>query len=153
MANITKTYTKILAALLAWLGFSSTLSGCMEYGAPVATYKAKGTVVSKTDKSPIPGIRAVFKRYPYDIEEQPCRREPIYADTDSKGVFRLLVKSHHSDLFYIELTDVDGEKNGLFANKVIEADYSNEKFTGGDGNWYRGSAEKDLGIIEMEPEE
>jgi hypothetical protein len=35
----------------------------------------------------------------------------------------------------------------------VEADFSNEKFTGGDKNWYRGEAEKDLGIIKMIPKE
>jgi hypothetical protein len=51
----------------------------------------------------------------------------------------------------VELTDVDGEKNGSFVGMEIEADYTNITFTGSSGNWYDGEAEIDLGTIQMKP--
>ena len=149
MAIISKTYGRLLAIIMAWLGFScDIISPKVEYGTPSATFKAKGVVVSQTDDALIEGIRAVLKTQKgtagYGIDT-------VY--TDSKGVFNLKSSDFAFNKLYVELADVDGEKNGSFAENEIEADYSNEKFKGGDGHWYRGEAEKDLGIIKMELKE
>ena len=106
-------------------------------------------VTSQTDKNPIEGIRTVLKArqgddYSYGIDT-------VY--TDSKGAFNL--KSSKDEFsyqkLYVELSDVDDEENGLFSDKEIEIDYSKEKFTGGDGHWFKGEAEKDLGNVRMNP--
>ena len=148
MALISKTYGRLLAVLLAWFGIS-TCEQAEKYGAPYATYKAKGVVVSETDDKPIEGIRAVLKTQ----QNATYGIDTVY--TDSKGVFN--VKSNDDfglfDKLYVELADVDGEDNGLFIDMGVEADYSNAKFTGGDGNWNKGVAEKDLGKIKMKPHE
>jgi len=150
MAIISKTYGRLFAILLSWLGFSAISMSCgAAYGTPSATFKAKGVVVSQTDNAPIEGIRAVLKTKEgsagYGIDT-------IY--TDNKGVFNL--KSSKGELaynkLYVELCDVDGDENGSFIDKDVEADYSKEKFKGG-YSWYRGEAEKDLGIIKLMPKE
>ena len=146
MARISKTYSSILAVLLSWLGFSCEDNDVMKYGTPTATFKAKGVVVSETDGAPIEGIRAVFKaRY---SAEREFGIDTVY--TDSKGAFNL--KSQRDDfgkVLYVEFSDVDGAENGWFVDKEVEADFTNEKFTGGDKNWYRGEAEKDLGNVQL----
>ena len=147
MAVISKTYTKILAILLAWLGYScDILHPADEYGTPSATFKAKGTVVSQENDIPIEGIRAVLK-----TERGAAGYGIDTIFTDSKGAFNL--KSRKGEFafnkLYVELTDVDGEKNGSFTDTDVVADYSNEKFKGGDGHWYEGEAEKDLGVIKL----
>ena len=149
MAIISKTYGRLLAILMAWLGYSCDIfTTADEYGTPTATFKAIGTVISQADDVPIEGIRAVMKTEKgavwYGIDT-------VY--TDSKGVFNLKSRIFDFNKLYVELTDVDGEKNGSFIDKEIEADYSNEKFTGGDKHWYRGEAEKDLGILKLTPKE
>ena len=55
MATISKTYSRILAVLLSWLGFSAVLVSCVKYGTNgiESTYKAKGVVVSETNEAPI----------------------------------------------------------------------------------------------------
>ena len=144
MAVISKTYSRILAILLSWLGFSAIPVSCVDYGAPPGTYKAKGVVVSQKDETPIEGIRPVFKYYPNDT----WGIDTVY--TNSKGVFNL--KSlDGSYTMYVELTDVDGEKNGSFANKDVEEDFSHVKFKSNDSE--DREVEKDLKIIKMTPKE
>jgi putative lipoprotein (rSAM/lipoprotein system) len=136
----------LISALLVLLGFSCGNGGgtgtADEYGTPSATYKAKGVVVSESDNSPIKGIEAVLKGY-HTIDT---------ANTNSKGVFFLEGSEFPRQKLYVVLTDVDGEENGSYVEKKIEADYTNKTFTGGSGNWYEGEAEIDLGIIKMQPE-
>ena len=64
MTRISKIYRILISALLALLGFSCgnrNNSLPAEYGSPIASYKAKGVVVSESDNSPIKGIRTVLK--------------------------------------------------------------------------------------------
>ena len=144
MARISKIYRIIISALLVLLGFScGNCSSMMEYGTPSATYKAKGVVVSEADDKPIKGIRTEFQRS-YDANNA------VY--TDSAGFFSLKSGDLHGPKLYVKLTDVDGEENGSFAEMEVEADYTNKPLTGGDGHWYQGAAEIDLGIIKMKPE-
>ena len=146
MTKISNSYGKILAFLLACLGFSCD-RGVEKYGTPTATFKAKGVVVSETDDTPIEGIRAVLKADKWH------GMDTVY--TDSKGIFNLKSQKGEHDFktLYVEFSDVDGEKNGAFVDKEVEADYSNENFTDGNKNWYRGEAEKDLGVVKMESKE
>jgi len=142
MAIISKSYGKILATIMTWLGFSAILVTCAKYGSPMATYKAKGVVVSEKDGAPIEGIRAVLKTQPNGAWEM----ETVY--TDSKGVFNL--KTHDGyNLLYVELADVDGEKNGLFNDTVVVADFSHVKFKGSIRE--DSEVEKDLGTIKLKP--
>jgi putative lipoprotein (rSAM/lipoprotein system) len=153
MVRISKIYRIIISALLALLGFSCGKfinNGYAEYGTPSATYKAKGVVVSETDDSPIEGIRTVFKSY-YTYDDTYDDIDAAY--TDSNGFFFLRSDDVRRQKLYVELIDVDGEENGLYAPMEIEADYTNETFTGSSGNWYKGEAEIDLGTIRMKPEE
>ena len=142
MAIISKTYSRILAVLLSCLGFPAILISCAKYGAPEATYKTKGIVVSEMDDAPIEGIRAVLKN-----QLNPTRgMDTIY--TNSKGVFNLTGYMYGSKM-YVELADIDGEKNGSFNDKNVEVDFSHVKFKG--NNRECSEVEKDLGIIKMEP--
>jgi len=160
MAVILKLYTKILTALLALLGFSGTVISCFgsgiygsfsaEYGSPSATFKVKGIVESETDNTPIQGIRAeLFEKYHDDSEEQ-LYKIGVPAYSNNNGNFNVEGYSFpHKEILYVELTDVDGEENGLFESKIVEADFRNVTFTGGSGNWYNGEAEINLGTIKM----
>jgi putative lipoprotein (rSAM/lipoprotein system) len=148
VVHISKIYRILISVLLALFGFScgKGVNGgdpVNEYGTPSASYKAKGVVVSESDDSPIKGIRAELKR-DYTIDT---------AHTNSEGSFFLKGEEFPRQKLYVVLTDVDGAENGSFAQKVIEADYTNETFTGSSGNWYEGEAEIDLGTIKMQPEE
>ena len=160
MAVISKLYTKILAAFLAWLGFSGTVVSCngifgngVEYGVPSATFKAKGVVVSEEDNTPIQGICAeLLEKYSGTSEDRFYNiGNPAYSNNN--GDFNVGGSSFPREVLYVKLTDVDGEENGLFAGKVVEADFSKATFTGGSGNWYEGQAEINLGTIKMTPDD
>ena len=140
MTIISRTYGKILAVLMAWFGFSAIFVSCTKYGAPSATYKATGVVVSETDDVPIEGIRAVLKdQLDWEIET---------VHTNNKGVFNL--RSYYGNTLYVELADVDGEKNGLFNDTTVVADFSHVKFKRSIIRAHN-EVEKDLGIIRMKP--
>jgi putative lipoprotein (rSAM/lipoprotein system) len=159
MVHISKIYRIFISVLMALLGFSCGNSSSssapaygslpVEYGTPSATYKAKGVVVSEIDDSPIEGIRTeliidLTSDYAFTMDT---------AYTDSGGFFFLEGNEFPRQVLYVELTDVDGDENGSFAGKVIEADYTEETLTGGSGAWYEGEAEIDLGTIRMKPKE
>ena len=139
MAIISKTYSKILAIFMAWLGFPAILVSCSKYGDLMATFKAKGVVVSQTDDAPVEGIHAVLKIQPDETWEMDA------AHTDGKGVFNLKSFDYGSKL-YVELSD---EGKGLFNDTVVVADFSHVKFKGSDRS--SSEVEKDLGIIKMKP--
>ena len=157
MAIISKTYSRLLAIIMAWLGFSCEQPDngggmiCPEYGVPMATYKAKGIVVSQADNAPIEGIRAVLKAKLDATGERFHGIDTVY--TDSKGTFYLKGQNMSSKMLYVELRDIDGEQNGSFTDMDVVADYSNEKFTGKKDCLYLGEIEKDLEIIKIKPKE
>jgi len=152
MTRISKIYRILISALLALLGFSCgnrEREFVAEYGVPSATYKAKGVVVSEADESfHIEGIQA-------ELKGDAFHWTPPAVSTNSDGSFSLSGNGFpmSDQKLYVQLIDVDGEENGLFAEMEIEADYTNKPFIGGDGHWYSGQAEVDLGTIKMKPKD
>ena len=135
MTLLTKTYGKILTALLSLLGFSAILVSCTKYGCPNGEISPQitGSVVSEKDNAPIQGIRAVLKDdyQGYDT-----------AFTAKNGGFFLQhpysICKGEAQYLRIELKDVDSETNGAFENNEMPiASKSNQ----------------DLGTIRMTPKE
>jgi len=137
---ILRIYGLIISALLTLLGF--TCGFAPEYGTPRATYEAKGIVMSEADVSPIEGIQA-------ELVNKSDFGTIATAYTDSEGSFFLKGDSFPRNKLHVILTDIDREENGSFIRMEVEADYTNKTFTGSSGNWYRGKAAIDLGIIKM----
>lgn len=144
---------KILAGLLALLGFSNTsCSPVDEYGSPYATYEIKGKVVNEKGAA-IPDIQVIIPAPDPDNEED----QFVYRDTlltNSTGEFnkRLEVGSFGEDVtFKIATKDIDGEANGgLFEDTVTKVAFKKEDLKGKDGNWYYGNAKKDVTIIKKQ---
>jgi len=134
MTFISKTYGRILAALLSLLGFSAILNSCAKYGVPCSEIRPQitGSVVSKKNNSPIQGIRAVLKDNNQGIDT---------AYSAKNGGF-LLQYPHiicsGEMYFLVELKDVDGELNGLFEDIKIIVD---------------SESKQNLGTIQMTPKE
>ena len=151
MARISKIYRILISGLLTLLGFS--FGSCFpapEYGAPTATYKAKGVVVSEVGNSPIKGIRAVLK---HARDDEYSTIATVF--TNSAGSFSLEGRCSPREKLYVKLTDIDEEANGgSFTEREIEADYTNVTLTGGNNGhwWYEGEAELNLGTITMTPQ-
>ena len=126
MKLISKTYGRILAALLSLLGFSPILTSCTKYGAPCSEIRPQitGSVVSKKNNVPIQGIRAVLKNDYRGVDT---------AYSAKNGGFLLQYPySICSEGMYltVELKDVDGELNGLFEDKEIRVDSESKQNLG-----------------------
>ena len=114
MALITKTYGKLLAILLSWLGFSAIYTSCAKYGCPCSEVQPKitGSVVSDQNNAPIQGIQAVLKDdyQGYDT-----------AFTVQNGGFFLqypyTICEEETNVLCVKLQDVDGD--GAFEDVEI----------------------------------
>ena len=141
-------FRMLLGGILSLLGFGScdVIGGgmvCM-YGQPHADFTVKGTVTDE-EGEPVEGIRAVVDAYfSWTDGAGNHYRELDYTDTlytDSSGMVQrktgLFDKS--SDVT-VTLTDVDGEKNGSFEEKVLEG-LQMTQVKKGDDSWYNGAYE------------
>lgn len=147
-------YTKILSFFLILLGYQScdSLDPVDEYGTLSAIYKIKGSVVSADTKLPVTNIRAVMVQKGTAEDEEYNFGDTIY--TDSRGVFELEFNSYpqSESFFNLKLDDVDGETNGSFESKTVAVDFNNPQFENGGGKWYKGETVKDVGEIELLPD-
>lgn len=108
------------------------------YGTPVVKYTIKGKVES-TSNEVIAGARAI-------ITIGNTNNNPYYKDTiftDEAGRF---VRTYDSrlrptdDIYRITVND----PSGAFGSQIQPVSFKNVKFTGGDGNWDRGEATKEV---------
>ena len=134
---------KILAGLLALLGFSVAELGCgrVEYGMPHADFEVKGKVVDSESKDPIEGIKVFVKHEGY----QDNYYEVMSAETNTAGEYSMRDKQWmygYGSTLKVITEDIDGESNGgKFAIQTKEIELKKSDFTGGNG-WYDGQAEK-----------
>ena len=133
MAVISRTYCKILAIMLSWLGFSAIPSCGTDYGCGTSGFKIKttGTVVSKEDETPIQGIRVVLK-------EEYRGYDTTYTAKNGEFSVQLPTVSGGCEQFSVEFQDVDGEENGSFENMEKRIASKNKQ---------------NLGIIKLSPKE
>jgi len=153
--RIFKFYSKILSFALILLGFTSCDDSdegqdplVCEYGVPSALYKVKGSILSKETQEPVKNIRAVL------VETRQGKEDGYYGDTiftDDSGKFNLELRTFPLDKveFNLKIDDIDGELNGSFESKIEGVIFDKPKLTGGEGSWYKGETEKDLGKIEL----
>ena len=140
---------KMLLILLGILGFS--ISNCKkeelhnqatEYGTPSATYIVNGTIKSKLTNQPIKNIRTIIHRG--------------YGDsTLSNQEGKFIISAHGSgdsnkETFSFSFKDIDDTLNGNYKNIDTTITFTNNKFTRGDGHWYKGGTQKDVEIF-LEP--
>jgi len=152
----------VLIALLGMFGFS----GCYnENGGgpelmyapvtPSAGFVIKGAVMNKIDKQPIEGIQVkiAVTFVNANDEEQTVYLEPK-KQTDEEGSFKLrkqgvLENILQSDVFSaaVHFSDIDGEKNGLFENKVVGLNIEDfEETKPPSGHWFLGEFTKRLDV-------
>ena len=146
--RVLRTSNKILAFLLAILGFASACKDevmVAAYGSPHADFVIKGNIVSAKDNTKLTGIRVIAKvsGYAYNCDT---------IKTDATGNYSTKVSSFPDTKVKFNLTDIDGVANGSFEPLDTLVTFTNAKFTGGDGHWYSGSTEKVLNL-KMKPKE
>ena len=116
--------------------------GVAEYGCPEADYHIKGTVINEQGDA-IPGIGVNQMR---DWENR--NGEWCYEDTtDAQGHFFVNNRIPGADnTVYVTISDIDGAENGSYQDTVVGVSFDDATFSGGDGRWYQGTAEKDITV-------
>jgi len=150
MKKIYSLCSKLISICLILLGFS----GCSwtgkqnsEYGVPSAKYKVSGKVVSDADGKAIKGIKIT-------MVESDISSHVAITNTNTEGEFLLdNVSFFPLNEFKIHIEDIDGDENGLFKDSEQTIRFVSSDYKGGDGRWYEGRAEKDMGEIKLIPEE
>ena len=135
MAIISKTYGKLLAILLSWLGFSATLSSCTDYGCVSNEIRPKvtGSVASENTGTPIQNIRAVLK-------DDYRGYDTAYTAKNGGFFLQYPYKGCEEDEWglSVELQDIDGDANGSFENTEIPV---------------KPKSSQNIGTIKMTPKE
>jgi putative lipoprotein (rSAM/lipoprotein system) len=151
-----KSLNSLIVLLISLLGFSTACSKdeTRMYGSPMYGYSINGNINSSVDNHSIQDIKMEMYLIPEiggQAEEQLCGS----ARSDLKGRYRLndYRYSFKSDRAYlVRFTDADGPLNGEFQSLDTTVVFQDVKFTGGDGEWDRGTAEKEL-YIKLKPKE
>ena len=138
----------VLAGIIGFFGFAGSLTtGCrVEYGAPSADYKIKGTVVNEATGKPIKGIRVAYSPVEWDVDlfgPPPWLQDERYdyVITNENGAFTFTSSRGYgfrNSIVPIYAEDIDGEQNGLFQPRKIEVDFNEAAQTGNPGGWYEG---------------
>ena len=152
----------ILMAVLALFGFSNCdrmgldMYGTPtpEYGTPYAKFVIKGEVADKKTEQPIEGIQVkiVGTFTNANGEEQTIYLKPKKL-TDEDGSFELR-KQHGIGHFLesdalsaaVHFSDIDGEKNGLFENKIVGLNIEDFEETKPPSGWFMGEFTKRLDV-------
>jgi putative lipoprotein (rSAM/lipoprotein system) len=127
-------YNKLISFIIALVGFSTACEpGRYEYGMPYSAYAVKGNVKSELTGGNIPGIEV-------DLEG-------ATAITDASGNYLVGVTNFPvSDTFRLGFHDVDSMINRQYEDLDTTVDFTDVKFTGGDGDWYGGEAVVNINV-------
>lgn len=111
-----------------------------EYGCPYATFKFEGEATDP-DGNPIPGVRVVVA--PGGLENgDHWYNDTLYTDAQGKAAKELSKLDLWIDRSAMEVkfTDVDGDENGAFQEKVLSGeDIQTVQTEEGDDRWYDGA--------------
>jgi len=145
-----------LAGILSLLGFTTNScekEGVVEYGAPHANYILKGKVTNEAGQ-PIPDIQIdIREEYSYNYYESEYE-EVATIQSDREGKFEHKVHSGFTQGQYqLILTDIDGEKNGLYQKDSLQVKFEKEDQIEKGSRWFEGTFEKEIPIIMKEETE
>ncbi len=138
--NIISFSNSILGLIISLLGFTLSCAkkyGSPEpvpmYGAPAAKFRVHGVACSSDSNIAVKDIRAVMNN------------DTAY--TDINGFYSLETFSGpQSQEFVVKFEDIDGNVYRQFFTLDTTVQFVNPDFTGGDGSWYYGSAEKQFNV-------
>lgn len=146
MKSLQKSFFRIfnffLSGLFVLLGFSCDVTKYSpdEYGAPRATFKANGTILSAETDEPVDNITVVMESKDRYVNDSTA--------TDASGVFEVADNSGFPEdsEYVLHVRDLDGDAKGAFENLDTTIVFNKEELQGGDGDWYYGEAAKELNI-------
>jgi putative lipoprotein (rSAM/lipoprotein system) len=144
MKKIIKLINGLLAISLGLLGFSGCeISGPDEYGTPHADYTVKGKVTDNVTKKPVKGISFSYSPQVSYLMYGPPPANYDYKSvvSDDKGDYKLtdglwpLLDDKSANLY---ITDIDGEKNGLYKDTIVVVNFDEAEKTKKTNGWYEG---------------
>jgi len=152
-ARIKHLYQVIAGAILSLLGFSgcdqigAIINPVAEYGMPTADYKLIGEVEG-TD-GPLEGIQVRYRHFQGSYTDENGQEQEYWLEedfiTDKNGRINDDIPREYdvwpqAEDFQLVLTDIDGEKNGLYKEMVIGGNDLNFQYTEDkNGRWHWGS--------------
>lgn len=145
-----KTYNALIVFLISFLGFASScdpLGGKTMYGSPSANFIVKGKVGTAIN-SPIAGIKVEMSMEINNGTEKVSYLLNTASSAESTGIYKVTGYGQWpgDKTFMLKFTDIDGALNGEFETLDTTVVFKDPKFTGGDGNWYEGQAEKEVNV-------
>jgi putative lipoprotein (rSAM/lipoprotein system) len=146
-------YNSLILLLISLLGFTTS---CAKeeikymYGSPNAKFIVKGEIKSAQTQQPIPDI-IVEMRIVY--EQEGGARLAGTSFSRANGDYEVAMGDSPGDYtIQLKYTDTDGPLNGEYETKDTTVVFKDTKYTGGDGSWYWGYAEKEMDI-KLKPKE
>ncbi len=132
--NFLKAYSKLIAGLLTIMGYAMSCDSLDEYGTPSAKFIVNGNVSSLETNLPIKNIRVIM--------------QTDTAFTDAAGNYQVADKwGFPEDQSYaVRFQDIDLEANGSYHDLDTIVEFTDPKFTDGDGDWYSGETSKKLDV-------
>jgi len=129
-----KAYSKLIAGLIAMLGYAMSCESMDEYGTPSAKFIVNGNVSSLETNLPVKNIRVIM--------------QADTAFTDADGNYQVVDKwGFPEDQSYaIRFQDIDFEANGTFQDLDTTLEFNDPTFINGDGDWYSGETSKKLDV-------
>ena len=138
----------VIVFLISLLGFTTSCVP-LEYGTPHADFIITGKIASVTNSLPIPDIIVEMHHV---FEDEGSRLEDTAVSLPN-GEYRVgLSDSPNDHTIQLRFVDTDGALNGEYESLDTVVVFQDPKFTGGDGDWYMGSVQKELNI-QLKPKE
>ena len=129
--------------LLGWLGFASCTEspgfGMAEYGTPTVDYEFKVRVTDQ-DAKPVEGLQVDLLNGHGDKK----KLTDAQGNAELEGSYTGFRRDHQ---VVLEVKDIDGEKNGVVADKQDTVEVKESDFVSkGSGSWNNGKVEKEIEI-------
>lgn len=124
------------------------------YGVPTMDFVLKGRVIDQQGQ-PVQGMQVILVNGTVDISPEYMQEDNPYVQeyiskasdtTDVEGAFECHMKDVPNENQRVIVRDVDGDKNGIHEDQMLEVVFSKETQTQEGSGWYVGTRTKDVDI-------
>ena len=124
------------------------------YGVPMMDFVVKGRVIDSQGE-PVKGMQVILVNQTVDIapdhmdEENPYVQDYIKQSsdtTDAQGAFVCHVKDVPVEVQRVIVRDIDGNKNGIYEDQMIDIQFTEADQSGERKGWFMGTRTKDVDI-------
>lgn len=141
---VLKTYGKIIAAILSFIGIMLGNSSCIndktapEYGIPNADFIVKGKVTDAANTAPINKIRIVVPKSYY-----PLKGDTVYTNANGEYEVKFNDFPNPNTTFKVIASDMDKEANGgWYVSDTLKIQFTDKDKIKNGEHWYAGTFQK-----------